>query len=102
MTFTINGRDLALVLGAGLLGLLAAQSMGSAQADEPTTSAPSCKQHEVTIWMTTQDNEGCDLKPHQAPFAHNNQWCSAPTGVEIIGLASNSSGTGLWIKRCKQ
>lgn len=100
MNITITGRDLALVFGAALLGLLAAKSVEPAQAQEGAVG-DTCKQYEVTIWVAAE-NVDCGLKKTDPLYAHKDQWCAAPEGAEIIAPVYATDQAFFWIKRCKQ
>ncbi|MCB9763864.1 MAG: hypothetical protein H6739_29105 [Alphaproteobacteria bacterium] len=99
MKTPFNARDLALMLGAGLLGLLAAKSVEPAQAQQSAT-AEVCKQWELTTWHAELD-ERCTISMKNPINYRANNWCAAPEGTEIVQTVPSSSTT-FWIKRCKQ
>ncbi|MCB9609826.1 MAG: hypothetical protein H6716_24760 [Polyangiaceae bacterium] len=100
MTFTINGRDLALVLGALSLGVLLTKSVEPAQAQEAAVTGQ-CKQYEISVWNPKND---MSFPGWQNVTVDANTWVAAPEGTEVLApnLRSGSVTGDFFLKRCKQ
>lgn len=115
MQITITGRDLALMLGAGLTGLLAAHAVTPAQAqDAPaatteaaapattTTARPTCTETEISVWVPV--NSGACVYPNRFPYVHEYNWCPVPEGSKVVGsvILPDNVAAGVLLQRCKQ
>ncbi|MCB9791336.1 MAG: hypothetical protein H6741_01300 [Alphaproteobacteria bacterium] len=118
MQITITGRDLALTLGAGLIGLLAARSVTPAQAQETPppaatteaatteaaapTARPTCTETEISVWVPV--NSGACVYPNRFPYVHEYNWCPVPEGAKVIGsvILPDNVAAGVLLQRCKQ